>query len=357
MKVLFTGGGSAGHVTPNLALMAEVHRRGGSAVYVGSHDGIERDLIGRTEVPYHAIRSGKLRRYFSWQNFIDPLNVLVGLVQALNVVMRERPDVVFSKGGFVSVPVVVAAYLLRVPVICHESDIVPGLANRLCRPFSRLMCVNFPETARYLPHRRVEVTGTPLREGILAGDAAVARSRLGITAGRRVLLAFGGSLGASRINDAIADALDDLLIEYDVIHVAGAGGSTPARAGYHPFEYVHEGFGDLLAAADVVISRAGANSLYELLVLQKPHVLVPLSAAASRGDQIVNARVMEEAGYSVVVADESFDAGSLTRAVAQVDEERGRIVAALESFPAHLQAGARVVDLLEDAASSREQKE
>ena len=165
VKILFTGGGSAGHVTPNLALMDEAGRRGFETVYVGSADGIEREIVGRTDVAYRGIRSGKLRRYFSWQNFIDPFNVLIGVIQAMFVVLRERPDVVFSKGGFVAVPVVLAAWVFRIPVVCHESDIVPGLANRLCQPFSRLMCVNFPETAAYLKRRRGEGTGTPLRDG------------------------------------------------------------------------------------------------------------------------------------------------------------------------------------------------
>ena len=350
VKILFTGGGSAGHVTPNLALMDEAGRRGFETVYVGSADGIEREIVGRTDVAYRVIRSGKLRRYFSWQNFIDPFNVLIGVTQAMFVVLRERPDVVFSKGGFVAVPVVLAAWVFRIPVVCHESDIVPGLANRLCQPFSRLMCVNFPETAAYLKRRRVEVTGTPLRDGIVDGNAASARARLGIADDRRVLLAFGGSLGAARINAAVADAFEALADRYDVIHVTGEEGARAARPGYHPFAYVHEGFGDLLALADVVVSRAGANSLYELLVLNKPHVLVPLPATSSRGDQLVNADVMARGGYSVVVADEDLDATTLIEAVRRVEADRAGIMAALETFPAHLDGAVRVVDLLAAAA-------
>lgn len=359
MRILFTGGGSAGHVTPNIALIGAATRRGWSTVYVGSQDGIERELIAHESITYHGIRSGKLRRYFSWQNFIDPFNVLAGFCQALLLLVRERPDAVFSKGGFVAVPVVVAAWMLRIPVLCHESDIVPGLANRLCRRFSHLMCVNFPETESYLPSQRVEVTGTPLRDDILRRNSAAARTRLGMDrAGVAaadhdlpVLLVFGGSLGAERINAAVAASLPDLLARFEVVHVCGAGG-LPAQQppGYHAFEYVHEGFGDLLELADLVVSRAGANALYELLVLRKPHVLIPLSAAVSRGDQVVNARVMEQSGYSVVVADEALDGETLRAALNKVDAERTGIMAALERFPARLDAGEQILDLLAAAA-------
>lgn len=355
MKVLFTGGGSAGHVTPNIALIAELRQRGGSAVYVGGHVGIERELIVREGTPYRGIRTGKLRRYFSWQNFIDPFNVLVGLIQACIIMLRERPDVVFSKGGFVSVPVVFAAWLFRVPAVCHESDIVPGLANRLCRPFCRLICINFPETAAYVPNSQTQVTGTPLRADILTRDPNAARTRLRLESARPVLMVFGGSLGAGRINAALAASLPTLLERYEVIHVAGEG-AVPSKqpVGYHAFEYIHEGFGDLLELADIVVCRAGANSLYELLVLRKPNVLIPLSASASRGDQVVNARVMAQAGYSRVIADEALDGASLIAAVAQVEAEQAGIMAALAAFPAQLDGAVRIVDLLAGLAGGGE---
>lgn len=335
MKVLFTGGGSAGHVTPNLALIARLQQSGNEVVYVGSALGIERELVEREGVRYLAIRSGKLRRYFSWQNFVDPLNVLVGFFQAFLIMRRERPHVVFSKGGFVSVPVIVAAWLARIPAISHESDIVPGLANRLCAPFCRIVCVNFNETLAYVHHKDARVTGTPLREGLTRGDASAARVLLEVMPTTPVVLVFGGSLGARRINAVVREALPELLKVAFVVHVCGAGAvdtSLNGLPGYRQFEYVHDNFGDLLALADVVVARAGANTIYELLYLRKPHILVPLPATSSRGDQLVNAQVMAAQGFSVVIDDDALDASTLIDAVRDVNQRREEILSALEAF-------------------------
>lgn len=319
-RIIFTGGGTAGHVTPNIALIERLREKGWDVAYVGSRDGIERTLIGEMGIPYHAISSGKLRRYFDWQNFVDPLRILWGFLQSLVICLRYRPQVVFSKGGFVAVPLVVAAWVCRVPVISHESDMTPGLANKLCYPFSRHICVNFPQTARYLPRGKVVVTGSPVRKALLEGDARRGREALGLSADRKVLLIFGGSLGAASINRSVREIVDELRQRFDVVHVAGAGNvdtSFGDKAGYVQCEYLSREFGDVLAAAGLVISRAGANSLYELLATRTPHILIPLPLSASRGDQIVNARVFEEAGMSRVIPQEALTGASL---LAQVDE-------------------------------------
>ncbi|MBT7369803.1 MAG: UDP-N-acetylglucosamine--N-acetylmuramyl-(pentapeptide) pyrophosphoryl-undecaprenol N-acetylglucosamine transferase, partial [Gammaproteobacteria bacterium] len=199
-RVLFTGGGTAGHVTPNIALIEEAEKRGWQIDYAGSHEGIEREMIERLDIAYHSVASGKLRRYFSWENFVDPFRILLGIVQAFMLLGKLAPDVVFSKGGFVAVPVVVAAWLRRIPVISHESDVTPGLANRLTYPFCRRICVTFDASLPHLPAGKVLVTGTPVRASIACGNAERGRRFLGIGSDKPLLLVFGGSLGADKIN-------------------------------------------------------------------------------------------------------------------------------------------------------------
>ena len=336
-RILFTGGGTAGHVTPNIALIEALTAEGWDCQYVGSRAGIERELISPLAICYHSIHSGKLRRYFSWQNFIDPLFILLGTFQSLWLCLRLRPDIVFSKGGFVAVPVVFAAWLCRIPVISHESDITPGLANRLCLPFSRVLCVNFPETIGYLsaslPPERIRLTGSPLRSGLRNTDASRGRDFLGFDQAKPIVLVVGGSLGARALNEAIWDSLPALLEQYQLVHMVGAGNKHEHRGGaYVQFEYLGDEYGDVLAAADMVVSRAGANSLFELLSFRKPHLLVPLTAAASRGDQLVNARVMADAGMSLVIQESELTSDTLLQALANL-EDKSQWVFAMDSFP------------------------
>jgi len=307
-RVLFTGGGTAGHVTPNIALLEAARSKRWEVAYVGSPEGIEREMIGALGVSYYPVASGKLRRYFSWQNFIDPFLILWGILQSLLLCLRLRPDAVFSKGGFVSVPVVVAAWLLRIPVISHESDVTPGLANRLTYPFCRKICVTFDATVPYLPGGKVKVTGTPVRQSLITGDAAAGLAFLGFSGEKPVLLVFGGSLGAATINKQVRRTLPALLQRFDLVHVVGRGNldATIETPGYVQKEFVGEQFGDVLAAAALVVSRAGANSLYELLMTRKPHLLIPLGKAASRGDQLDNARVFAALGFSKVLYEEAL---------------------------------------------------
>ena len=334
-RILFTGGGTAGHVTPNIALIERLSGQGWEIAYVGSRDGIERTIMAEMDVRYFAISTGKLRRYFSWQNFIDPVRIFAGFLQSLVICLRYRPDVVFSKGGFVAVPLVMAAWLCRIPVITHESDMTPGLANRLCYPFARRICVNFPQTTRYLPADKVVVTGSPVRDALLHGDARAGRRALGLTEDKPVLLVFGGSLGATSINRAVREALDALLARFQVVHIVGPGNLDPAfdgREGYVQREYLSREFGDVLAAATLVVSRAGANTLYELLVTRKPHILVPLPLSASRGDQIVNAREFEQAGMSFVIPQEELSGESLLARVDEIMPRLAQIQANLATF-------------------------
>jgi UDP-N-acetylglucosamine--N-acetylmuramyl-(pentapeptide) pyrophosphoryl-undecaprenol N-acetylglucosamine transferase len=329
--VLFTGGGSAGHVVPCLPLIEHFQRLGATVSYVGSHTGPEANLVAATGVAFHAIRSGKLRRYWSWRNVADLWWIAVGILQAWWLLRRLRPTVLFSKGGYAAFPVVIAAWLWRVPVVAHESDLTPGLANRLSLPFVAAVCTTFAVTR--FPARRVPVihTGTPLRQALLAGDAARGRALLGAPA-RPIVLVVGGSLGAVALNAAVRAALPTLLESFCVAHVCGPGRVDASLAGcadYRQFEYVGDGWGDLLAAADVVVSRAGANSLYELVALGKPHLLVPLTRQASRGDQLANAAYAAERGWSRVLQEAELQPARLSEAVLALYAERDARVAVL----------------------------
>lgn len=334
MKVLFTGGGSAGHVTPNLALMEAAERRGWSLVYVGMAGSIEQQLVTAAGVKFRTVTSGKLRRYFSWRNLTDPLRLLLGLVQALLVCWREKPALVFSKGGFVSVPVVMAAFLLRIPVISHESDVTPGLANRLSYPFCKKVCATFAESAPYLPAAKTVHTGTPLRELLMSGSREAGLAQLGFSGRKPVLLVFGGSLGAQVINNQLRSVLSRLLLDFDVVHLVGKGqlASAPLPENYRQYEFLTEAFGNVLAAADLVVARAGANSLYELLASRKPHLLIPLTTAASRGDQLTNAQTFAAKGMSRVLHEHRLDDDAFLGAIQATFADREAISARLATF-------------------------
>lgn len=310
--VVITGGGSAGHVVPALPVIEAVQAKGWDVTYVGSDSGLEENLVAPFGVRYFGVRSGKLRRYFSLANVTDAFRVPFGVLQAFSILGRVKPDVVFSKGGFVAFPIVFAAWLRRIPVVAHESDLSPGLANRLSLPFVAALCVNFEATR--VAGKRVVHTGTPMRPALIRGERERGLASLGFSGERPFLVVVGGSLGAQRLNEIVREALGALTATFDVLHVCGAGKLDPRLAGkrgYVQREFVSDGWGDMLAAADLVVSRSGANALYELLYLKKPHLLVPLPATASRGDQIENAAHTEAKGFSKVVQEADLTAGLL----------------------------------------------
>ncbi len=328
-KIVLTGGGTAGHVTPNIAMLPRLREMGYEIYYIGTYDGIEKKLIEAEGIPYYGISSGKLRRYFSMKNFSDPFRVLKGFRQSKKLIKKLRPDVVFSKGGFVSVPVVFAANKKKIPVVIHESDMTPGLANKLALPKASRVCCNFPETAADFPEGVATVTGTPIRQELYNGDPEKGRSFAGFTDDRPVILVMGGSTGSAAVNAAIWKALPELLKDYNVIHLAGQGKADPSlngTPGYAQFEYVKEQLPDILALARLVISRAGANAICELLALKKPNILIPLSKAQSRGDQILNAKSFEKSGYSRMLEEEGLTKESLLAAVKEVMDNRDRYI-------------------------------
>lgn len=336
-KIIFTGGGSAGHVIPNLALIKKFQTEGWEIVYIGSKNGIEKEIITKnTNISYYPITSGKLRRYFSWQNFIDPCKIIYGTIQAFFLCRKIRPQVVFSKGGFVAFPLVVAAWLNRIPVIAHESDLTPGLANKLSFPFVKKICVTFPETKNILKNNKekVIVTGTPIREELLSGNTAKGLEFCGFTADKKVILIIGGGLGSETINNTARALLPKLLPTFQIIHICGKGKSDEKLnlTGYKQFEYIHNELADIMACANMIISRAGANSIYEILTLQKPHILIPLPLKASRGDQISNAKYFAKQGVSEVIFEEELTTDLLYTKIVWLNEHEHEIIKRLSAF-------------------------
>ena len=220
-RIVLTGGGTAGHVTPNIALLPRLKELGYEIHYIGSYHGIERKLIEQYHIPYYGISSGKLRRYFDWKNFSDPFKVIKGYSQARSILKKLKPDVLFSKGGFVSVPVVMAAKHRKIPAIIHESDITPGLANKLAIPHAYKVCCNFPETLEYLPSEKAVLTGSPIRRELLSGNRQNGLSYCHFQSGKPVILIMGGSSGSQFINEMVRSILPELLKTYQVIHLCG----------------------------------------------------------------------------------------------------------------------------------------
>lgn len=308
-RIVLTGGGTAGHVTPNIAMIPKLKEMGYEIFYIGSHEGIERRLISDFGIPYYGVSTGKFRRYFDPKNFSDPFRVIKGFTEALKILKELKPDIVFSKGGFVSVPVVRAASMLKIPCIIHESDMTPGLANKLCLPVATKICCNFPETLKSLPEGKAVLTGSPIREELLKGDKTAGLNFCGFHPNKPVIMVIGGSLGAGAINKAVRNILPEILKDFQIVHICGkdkVDNMLLTTDGYKQFEYVKTELKDLFAMADIVISRAGANAISELLALKKPNILIPLPASASRGDQILNAKSFESQGYSLVIDEDDL---------------------------------------------------
>lgn len=354
-RIILTGGGTAGHVTPNIALLPRLRELQYDIHYIGSYNGIEKELIAKQQIPYHGISSGKLRRYFSLKNFTDPFRVLKGFNEANHLIKTLKPDVIFSKGGFVSVPVVIAGKRNHIPVIIHESDMTPGLANRISIPSAYKVCCNFPETLKALPEDKAVLTGSPIRQELLTGDPEKARAFCGFTDNKPVILVIGGSLGATAVNQAVRTILPELLKEFQVIHLCGKGKldtSLSNLEGYVQFEYIQDELRHLFALSDIVISRAGANAICELLALQKPNILIPLSASASRGDQILNARSFERQGFSKVLEEETLTNELLLKSIRELYENRRQYVTAMQRS-AQQSPIETIIQLIESASGNK----
>lgn len=354
-KIILTGGGTAGHVTPNIALIPELEKRGYEIHYIGSKDGIEKKLMEDFDIPYYGISSGKLRRYFDVKNFTDPVRIIKGYSEAAKLIKKIEPDVIFSKGGFVTVPVVLAAKRKKVPCVLHESDLSPGLANKLCIPSATAICANFPETLSHLPEEKAHLTGSPIRRELFSGNRLKGLDFCGFHAGKPVILVIGGSLGSVCVNEAVQGVLPQLLEKFQVIHLCGKGKldeELQDTEGYVQFEYIQKELCDLLDAADLVISRAGANAICELLALHKPNILIPLSLNASRGDQILNAESFEKQGFSYVIREEELTGEKLLDAVNEVYENKNTYINAMAASNQH-NAVTLVADIIDESCENK----
>jgi len=347
MKIVLTGGGTAGHVTPNIALLPGLRLRGFEIIYIGGKGGMEEAMAENAGVTYYGISSGKLRRYLSVKNITDGFRVMRGITQARKILKKIRPDVVFSKGGFVVVPVVLAARMLKIPVVIHESDFSIGLANRLAIPRATKVCCVFPETLKQIPDGKGVLTGTPIRQEILHGSRIAGAAFCNFAAEKPVLLVMGGSQGSAVINACLRDALDDLLTDFNIIHGCGKGNVDEAasRDGYLQFEFIGDNMGDLYALADLVVCRAGSNSISEFLALAKPNLLIPLPKAVSRGDQILNAASFEKQGFSVVLDEEKMTKDVLITKIKELFANRGRYAAAMRKS-GNVDGTAQVVEVI-----------
>ena len=335
-RIVLTGGGTAGHVTPHLALLPHLLAAGYDVHYIGTENGIEHGMIAALEgVTYHSVKSGKLRRYFDWQNFTDPFRVIAGAFQSAHLMRKLKPDVCFSKGGFVSVPVVFGAWLNHVPTLCHESDLTPGLANKICARFAKKVATTFPECAEALGKKGI-FTGTPLRPQLFHGNREKGLAMSGLSPDLPILIMMGGSQGAQSVNNALRAALPRLLPHMQVFHLCGKGNiddSLKGLAGYYQVEFLSDELPDALAAADLILSRAGANALCEFQALGKPMLLVPYPKGASRGDQILNAASFEKRGLARVMAQENMTADSLADALLKLLEDGDSLREALKAAP------------------------
>ena len=349
--IVMTGGGTAGHVTPNLALAPLLKEKGYDIYYIGSYNGIEKKLVENAGITYYGISSGKLRRYHDWKNFTDPFRVIKGFSEANQLMKHLKPDVVFSKGGFVSVPVVMAAARQKIPAIIHESDMTPGLANKLAIPFATKVCCNFPETLEYLPAGKAVHTGSPIRKELLSGNRDRGLEFAGFNNEKPVILIMGGSIGSRFINNAVWDSLDTLLKDFQIIHLVGKGNinnDLVGKPGYQQYEFVNEQLNDVFAMTDLMISRAGANSISEILALKIPNILIPLSAKASRGDQILNAESYRKQGFSTVLQEEELTSAILIDSVRDVYKNRIQIKEKMASSKL-LDANETILDLILEA--------
>lgn len=350
-KIVLTGGGTAGHVTPNIALLPHLQKLGYEVSYMGSYDGIEKKLIADFNIPYYGIATGKFRRYFDPKNFTDPFRVVKGFSEAKKILKEIKPDVVFSKGGFVSVPVVRAAAALKIPCIIHESDMTPGLANKLCIPVADKVCCNFPETLKKLSSEKAVLTGSPIREELAKGNADAGRKLCGFNDEKPVIMVIGGSLGSLNVNRFVRATLPLLLDDFQIVHLCGkdkVDNMLLNQPGYKQFEYLKSELKDIFAMADIVVSRAGANAICELLALKKPNILIPLPSSSSRGDQLLNAKSFESQGFSIVIDEDDLSEKLLSEKIHELYFTKQTYVDAM-SKSNQSDAISTIIGLIEDA--------
>ncbi len=347
-SVVLTGGGTAGHVWPHFALFEACNSHLAKAFqenkirihYVGSQSGMEKDLVTTNQPSwkYHSIATGKLRRYFSIKNFTDPFLILFGFLQAFFLLGNVKASIVFSKGGFVSAPVVWAAWLRGIPIVIHESDATPALATRLTLPFSLKALVAFPETIKKIPpifHSRIIEIGLPVRESLFSASHEESLKYFSLPLDKKTILIFGGSLGAQSLNKKMFEIIPILHKNHNIIHIVGKGNKfdIPGLENYRQLEFLNEGMKFAYGAADLAICRAGASSIFELAAARVPMILIPLGMHASRGDQIINARIFMNKGWAQSIDENTFQNDSAIQLIESTLNSLEERKAALNSAP------------------------
>lgn len=320
-KIVFTGGGTAGHIMPNLAIINDIKDKA-KVYYIGSN-GLEKTLVKKNNIKYYEIDSTKLKRNLSLSNFLIPFKLIKAIKQSKKILKEIKPDIVFSKGGYVALPVVFASKKLNIPVICHESDITMGLANKLCKNKCKYFCTSFEKTSQSL--KNGIYTGSPLRKELFKGNKENAKKLFKNYRSKPTIMIMGGSLGSKIINKNIIDILPKLN-GYNIIHIVGKNNLTKNKFdNYVQLEFTNN-IEDIFSLADLVISRAGSNTINELLALNKPNILIPLSKKASRGDQILNAQYFYEKGYSDVIFEEDLNEKVLLNKIEKVLKNKNKFI-------------------------------
>ena len=318
-RIILTGGGTGGHLFPLVAVAEALKRKQPDTelIFFGPNGLLEKKIFSASQIPMVNIYSGKLRRYWSWKNILDIIKVPIGLVQCLFYLLKYMPDAIFAKGGYASVPVVLIGWLYRIPILIHESDSIPGLANRFLSKFSRRVAVTYAEAEKYFNHPTVVLTGVPVRPDINKGEAQKARDMFNLSSDRPVIFVWGGSQGAAIINNTILRILPELLEKYQVIHQTGEKNLSevekiaqemnikPGENGYHPVAFIGEELKDILAVSDLVISRAGANSIAEIAIVGKPSILIPIKNSANN-HQEKNAYTLSREGAAVMLTENNL---------------------------------------------------
>lgn len=350
-KVILTGGGTVGHVMLNKLLIPSFLNNNVEPVYIGSKTGIEKEIISSTSIRYCNISSGKLRRYLSFENLKDIFKVAKGIFDARKILKKEGPDLVFSKGGFVSVPVVLAAKSLNIPVYIHESDLTPGLANKISTKFATKCYVTFKKTMDYLPEEKTEYLGPVIRDELLNGYSEKGYELSGFNPEKPVIMFMGGSLGSKSINEFVRENIDILTQEFQIIHLCGKDnidGSLTQNDNYIQFEFVKDELAHFINISDIVIGRSGSNAIYELLLNLKPMILIPLPLTQSRGDQLENAQYFAEMGYAKVIQEDDLTLQNFNSAVNDINETRHDIIMNMKQYKGGFKPDTLVSKLLNE---------
>ncbi|MBE7082811.1 MAG: undecaprenyldiphospho-muramoylpentapeptide beta-N-acetylglucosaminyltransferase [Clostridiales bacterium] len=342
--IVLTGGGTAGHIMPNLALLPLLQKQFDQIFYLGAKESMEEKIIKNYKnITFVAIPTTKLMRKLTIKNMAIPFKLISSICKTKKILKEIKPNVIFCKGGFVSVPVAIAGKRLHIPVISHESDLSMGLANKIILRFAKTLCVSFKNTCHI--SKKCIYTGSPIREQIFKGNKNSIITKFKFNQSKPTVLFFGGSLGSKNINNLVEKSLEELTLKYNVLHITGKNNKTNLKCdGYYAVEFA-EKIEDFFALADIVVCRGGANSLFELLALKKPMLIIPLSKAESRGDQIENAEYFKKMGYAYVMQEHEMSTQKLLENLHNLNQNINKIKTAMSNDTA-VDANNKIVEII-----------